>query len=65
MSSSSSSSGIGVFGLLGVLFVGLKLGGIISWSWWWVTLPFWIGILTLLVVVIIFAAVSSFNRQRH
>lgn len=40
---SSSSSGIGVLGLLGVLFVGLKLGGLINWSWWWVTAPFWGG----------------------
>lgn len=30
--------------LLGVLFVGLKLGGVIDWSWWWVTLPFWGGL---------------------
>ena len=38
-SSSSSSSGIGFFGLLTVLFVGLKLTGYISWSWWLVFLP--------------------------
>lgn len=24
-----------------VLFVGLKLAGIISWSWWWVLTPLW------------------------
>lgn len=45
--SSTSSSGIGVFGLLGVVFVTLKLLGITevsNWSWWWVTLPFWGGI---------------------
>jgi hypothetical protein len=45
--SSSSSSGIGVLGLLGVLFVGLKLTGHINWSWWLVTLPFW-GLIALL-----------------
>lgn len=39
--SSSSSSGIGAGGLLGVAFVVLKLTHIIDWSWWWVTLPFW------------------------
>lgn len=42
-SSSSSSSGIGVVGLLGVAFVVLKLTGYITWSWWYVTLPFWGG----------------------
>lgn len=43
-SSSSSSSGISILGLLGVLFVGLKLTGYINWSWWWVTAPFWGGL---------------------
>lgn len=42
-SSSSSSSGIGFFGLLAVLFIGLKLTGYIDWSWWWVLAPLWIG----------------------
>lgn len=28
-------------GILGVLFVALKLTGYIHWSWWWVTAPFW------------------------
>jgi uncharacterized protein (DUF983 family) len=43
--SSSSSSGIGLPGLLTVLFVGLKLTGHITWSWWWVLSPMWITIL--------------------
>jgi hypothetical protein len=30
--------------LIGVLFVGLKLGGAIDWSWWWVLLPFYWGL---------------------
>lgn len=38
-----NSSGIGSFGLLGVAFVVLKLCGVIDWSWWYVTMPFWIG----------------------
>jgi len=47
--SSSSSSGIGVI-VLGVLFVGLKLGGVITWSWWWVLCPFWIPAAVLLLI---------------
>ena len=46
--SSSSSTGVSTLGLLGVLFVGLKLTGFIDWSWWWVTAPFW-GTLALVV----------------
>lgn len=33
--------------LLTVLFIGLKLAGIITWSWVWVLSPMWIGILFL------------------
>ena len=33
--------GPGILGLLGVAFVVLKLVGVINWSWWWVTLPFY------------------------
>lgn len=42
-SSSSSSGGIGITGLLTVLFVALKLTHVIDWSWWWVVSPLWIG----------------------
>jgi len=61
-SSSSSSGGIGVLGLLGVAFVVLKIMGIINWSWWLVTLPFWGGIvigLVIFVVFIFFALIAS------
>ena len=40
-----------IVGLLGVVFVTLKLLGVIDWSWWLVTLPFWGGAVLVLVVV--------------
>lgn len=33
----------GIFGLLFLIFLVLKLTGVIDWSWWWVTAPLWIG----------------------
>ena len=27
--------------LLALLFIGLKLCGVIGWSWWWVLAPLW------------------------
>lgn len=33
--------GPGLFTLLGVLFIALKLTGVIDWSWWWVLAPLW------------------------
>lgn len=50
--SSSSSGGVGFFGLLGVLFIGLKLGGVIAWPWVWVLAPLW-GPLAVTAVVVI------------
>lgn len=50
MSETSNRSEIGVIGLLGVVFVTLKILGYITWSWWWVTLPLW-GPLALLIIV--------------
>ena len=57
--SSSSSSGIGVLGMLGILFVGLKLTGYISWPWWLITLPFWGGLVVVLLVLLIVTTVMT------
>lgn len=38
----TTNGGIGFFGLLTILFIGLKLIGYIAWSWWWVLSPLWI-----------------------
>ena len=55
--STSSSSGIGFFGLLAIVFIALKLSGSIEWSWLWVLAPIWggclvvVGILLVLIVI--------------
>lgn len=46
-----SSGGIGLMGLLAIVFITLKLTGHITWSWWWVLSPIWIPPLCLLFVV--------------
>ena len=56
--SSSSGGGISFGGLLTVLFIGLKLGGVIDWSWWWVLSPLWIGFSIIALVFAIAAAIS-------
>lgn len=33
-----------------VVFLTLKLTGVITWSWWWVFSPVWIPIVILMVV---------------
>ena len=52
-----ASKGVTVTGVLGIVFVVLKLCKLISWSWWWVLAPFWIpfglGLLVLIVYLVI------------
>lgn len=59
---SSSSGGIGFFGLLTIVFTALKLTGYISWSWWWVLSPLW-GIPLVLLGIIAIAFTVSFVKE--
>ncbi len=56
--SNAASGGLSVTGLLGVLFIGLKLCGKIDWSWWWVLCPFWGPVVLVLVVAAIVLIVA-------
>ena len=38
----NTGNGIGLGTLLFIVFLVLKLTGVITWSWWWVTAPLWI-----------------------
>jgi hypothetical protein len=40
-----------------LLFLGLKLGGVIAWSWVWVTAPLWVG-MAIALIVLLFALVA-------
>lgn len=37
-----------------VVFLVLKLTGVIAWSWWWVAAPIWIPFLIAVILVIAF-----------
>jgi len=37
--------------LLFLVFLVLKLTGVIAWSWWWVTAPIWIPVLFFVGIV--------------
>lgn len=42
---------MGICSVLGLIFVTLKLTGVIAWSWLWVLLPFYGGIALLLAIL--------------
>lgn len=53
-SSNSSSGGVGLAGLVFVVFLTLKLaevGVVATWSWWWVCSPLWIPLALVLALV--------------
>lgn len=55
--SSSSSGGIGFFGLLTIVFIVLKLTDTIDWPWVWVLAPLWLSTLVFFVGFVIFVIV--------
>ncbi len=57
MKNNESAGGIGFLGLLGIVFIVLKLCGVINWSWWIVLLPLYGGFAIFLTVALIFTFV--------
>lgn len=55
--------GPGILGLLGIAFVVLKLVGVIDWSWWWVTLPFYVPIILSIIILIIVGLIVCQNTK--
>lgn len=59
-----SSGGIGIFGVLFVVFLVLKFSKLIAWSWWWVCSPLWIPVVLALVLIIIAYIVKGYYTWR-
>lgn len=61
--------GLGCLGVVGVVFVVLKLLSIepvASWSWVWVLCPFWIGLaFDVLIVLLAFIMVCLVGRRNR
>ena len=53
--------GVGFFTLLGLLFIGLKLAGLVDWAWWVVLAPIWgqLAFTVLLFFVLLVAALAA------
>ena len=61
---SSASGGLGILGVVQIIFIVLKLlgvGTIATWSWATVLIPLWIelGIIAFIIIVVVIAAIIS------
>lgn len=61
--SKGSSGGIRFVGLLTIVFVVLKLTGVIDWSWWWVISPSLISLGVWIVLVALVAWIRVKEEQ--
>lgn len=48
--------------LLFLVFLVLKLTGVIAWSWWWITAPLWIPFVLVLLAFSALPRRSSFGH---
>lgn len=64
-SNTSTSTGIGTLGVLQIIFIVLKLTGLIDWSWPIVLIPLWIdiGIFWIALFIFIFIYICDYKHK--
>lgn len=48
-----------MIGITVILLPLLKITGLISWSWWWVTAPIWVPLLIVIIAVGLFLILAN------
>lgn len=61
----TASGGIGFGGLLTIVFIVLKLCGVITWKWIWVLSPLWISAALVLVIFLLVFIVYGIAKNRN
>lgn len=62
MSSQNTASQVSFASVIGIVFVVLKLAGIIDWSWIWVLSPWWIMLSLMMFVIVLFTVVDGIQH---
>lgn len=60
-----TASGVSLPLVVFVVFLILKLTGLISWSWWWVTSPLWIVAGITILFTLIAIAIIAFQAKKQ
>ena len=58
-------AGVSFTGVLQIIFLVLKLTGLINWSWLWVLAPTWISIGLFVVVLLVLLVVMLISEARE
>jgi hypothetical protein len=48
-------------GALLLIFITLKLTGVVDWSWWWVMSPLWITVVIAIVALVVWVSFEHFS----
>jgi hypothetical protein len=48
-----NNNSLGLGTILALIFIVLKLCGVIAWSWWWVLAPVWIPVSLIILLLVI------------
>ncbi|HPY99838.1 MAG TPA: hypothetical protein PLS28_00010 [Clostridiales bacterium] len=59
MNQKTKQGSLGIVSILTILFVALKLSGVITWGWVWVFSPVWISCL---IAIVVFSAILIVGR---
>ena len=60
-----SSGGPGLASVLTIVFVVLKLVGVIDWKWIWVLCPLWINLILTAIVIIGVAIYMAYDDKKR
>lgn len=58
--SNAAGGGIGFFGVLGIVFIVLKLCKVIDWDWIWVLAPLWMPITIVFAIFLVILICAAF-----
>ena len=59
-----NSLGRGINVVLTIVFIVLKLAGVINWSWLWVLCPLWIDILLTIIVLMVITIIDNKTKKK-
>lgn len=61
---SNNAGGLGLGTILTIVFVVLKLCGVINWAWVWVLAPLWTNVVLTIIFVIIALVIAKVKERK-